>query len=261
MTERYKGGVHATAFGLGLVMFAYNLGEWVQHRDREHAINVGLYGLFCGWEFTRVLRHCGRAGALTLLALAVSIPADAQTIPRAALTYQRPLIANARAVWGLNAPIAILAAQVHQESSWRPDAKSAYAGGLGQFTPATADWISQKFPYELGTNQPFEPDWALRALARYDKFLFDRQSRAATLCDRWAFTLSSYNGGEGWVTKQKAATTRAGNDATRWFGHVERHRVRAAWAHDENVAYPRAILLRRQPPYRAWGPGVECDAT
>jgi soluble lytic murein transglycosylase-like protein len=179
-------------------------------------------------------------------------------VPRVALQYQRALIGNARVVWGLSAPVAVLAAQVHQESGWRPDAQSAYAGGLAQFTPATADWISVRYASELGSNQPFEPAWALRALARYDKFLFDRQAMVTVPCDRWAFTLAGYNGGEGWVQRDRRMAVANGKDPMRWWGHVELHSPRAAWAFKENRGYPRVILLQRQPPYRGWGPGVDC---
>jgi len=34
---------------------------------------------------------------------------------------------------------------------------------------------------------------------------------------------------------------------------VEAYRVRAAWAHRENTAYPRRILLRLEPAYLAAG--------
>ena len=192
------------------------------------------------------------------LLLMLPLPVDAQTIPRAALQYQRPLIANARAVWGLDAPIAVMAAQVHQESSWRADARSSFASGLTQFTPSTADWISQKFPEDLGANQPLNPAWALRALARYDKYLYDRQGTIPLDCDRWAFTLSGYNGGEGWVNRDKRLTKANGADPTRWWGHVEHFSPRARWAFTENRDYPKRILLQRQPSYRVWGPGVEC---
>lgn len=185
-----------------------------------------------------------------------ALPVEAQ-IPQAAVQYKRALIGNARLVWGLDAPIAVLAAQIHQESAWRADAKSPYAGGLAQFTPSTADWISGKYAEELGDSNPYEPSWALRAQSRYDKFLYDRQT-AKTRCDRWAFTLSSYNGGEGNLIKQKRAAKAGGADPDRWFGHVERYRIRAQWAHDENYGYPRRILLRLQPFYLTWGPAVEC---
>lgn len=198
------------------------------------------------------------SGALLLLLL--TTPVVAQTIPVAARQYQRALIGNARFVWGLDAPVAVMAAQVHQESGWRANAKSKFASGLTQFTPATADFISQKYASELGDNEPLNPSWALRAMARYDKFLYDRQATAATTCDRWAFTLSAYNGGEGWVNRDRELARRHGATPNRWWGHVEKHSPRAAWAFKENRNYPRYILLQRQPPYRAWGPGVDCGS-
>lgn len=193
-----------------------------------------------------------------LLLLASSV-AEGQTIPLAAHQYRRPLIANARVVWGLDAPIAILAAQVHQESSWRADARSVFAGGLAQFTPATADWISARYASELGSNRPYEPAWALLALSRYDKFLYDRQMSAFSDCDRWAFTLAGYNGGEGWIVRDKRLAVTKGLDPSRWWGHVELNSPRAAWAWKENRDYPRRILLQRQPMYLLWGRGVTCS--
>lgn len=195
---------------------------------------------------------------LIVVLLLASSEATAQvTIPTRAAKFKRDLIGNARIVFGLNAPIAVLSSQVHQESAWRPDAKSPYAGGLAQFTPATAADISRKYP-ELADNAPFEPSWALRALARYDFDLYQLEPRAASECERWAFTLSAYNGGRGWVVRQKAAAAKGGADPRKWFGHVERFRVRAEWAHKENVGYPHRILRVIQPAYRLWGPGVTC---
>ena len=193
--------------------------------------------------------------ALTVLLYASG--AAAQTIPRTALQYQHALIGNARMVWGLNAPIAVFAAQLHQESSWNTNARSIYANGLAQFTPGTAADISKKYP-ELAGNTPFNPSWALRALVRYDQDLYNLEPNAATSCERWAFTLSAYNGGRGWVIRQKTATRTAKGDASRWFGQVEKYRVRSVSAHEENTTYPRVILLKRQPPYLAWGLGVDC---
>lgn len=186
----------------------------------------------------------------------LAVPVSAQQIPRAAEQYRRQLVGNARLVWGLDAPIAVLASQIAQESGWRKDAKSPYAGGLAQFTPSTAEWISSKYS-DLADNNPYEPSWALRAQSLYDKFLYDQQT-AKTRCDRWAFTLSAYNGGAGNVIKQKRAAKAGGADPDRWFGSVERYKVRAQWAHDENYGYPRRILLRLQPMYLTWGPGVDC---
>jgi len=200
------------------------------------------------------------AAVLTVLLVLSPGLAQAQVIPRAAEQFRRSLIANARTVWGLNAPVAVFAGQVHQESGFRADAMSAYAHGLAQFTPATAKDMGRWYP-ELAEVDAFNPSWALRALVRLDRRLYDLEPRAATDCDRWALTLSAYNGGRGWVIKQKAATTAAGSDPTRWFGHVERYRVRAPWAHEENMMYPRRILLQRQPLYLVWGQGVPCEVS
>lgn len=195
---------------------------------------------------------------LVFIILLIASVAEAQTIPFAARPFQRPLIQNARLVFGLNAPIALLASQVHTESGWRPDARSAYATGLSQFTPATVDFVASKFPEDLGTKQPLNPEWALRALARYDKYLYDRQGLFATDCDRWAFTLSGYNGGEGWVTRDKRLAAQYGADPKKWFGHVEYFSGRSAAAMRENRAYPRRVILQYQPIYLIWGSGIDC---
>ena len=73
---------------------------------------------------------------LAVLSLAMCLPAiaDAQ-IPLAATKHQRLLVGTARQEFGMNAPIPLFAAQVHQESSWNCAAESPYAQGCAQFTP------------------------------------------------------------------------------------------------------------------------------
>lgn len=185
--------------------------------------------------------------------------ARADAIPRDAYRFERGLIANARAVWGVDAPVATFAAQIHQESRWRPQAKSRFAEGLAQFTPATADWIAGAYA-DVGNAAPFNPAWAMRALVRYDRVLWNGVS-AATDCDRMAMALAGYNGGIGHIATEKKATAAAGQNPARWWGNVESHCLRAAWACKENRGYPRNILLRWQPLYVAasWGAGVDCS--
>ena len=97
-------------------------------------------------------------------------------IPRAALQHRATLIREARAAWGLNAPVSIFAAQIHTESWWRNDTVSAAnAQGLAQFIPSTARWLPTVAP-EVGKPQPFNPAWSLRACVVYDKYLWDRMS-------------------------------------------------------------------------------------
>lgn len=195
-----------------------------------------------------------------IVAIFIAFPSKAgEYVPREALKYQRDLIRNARVVWGLTAPIAAFAGQIHQESRWNPDAKSAFAGGLAQFTPATATWIAGVYPAELGSNQPFNPVWALRALVQYDLHLWNRVSGADS-CERFAFTLSAYNGGPGWVTRDKKLAQRSGADPERWFSHVELYNAgRREDFFRENRGYPQRILKRLQYLYAAWGPMISCS--
>lgn len=198
-------------------------------------------------------------GGLILALVSVSAHAAEVAIPRAAAQYRAELVRSARVVWGLNAPIAVFAAQVHTESWWRNDTVSHVgAQGLAQFMPATARWLPQVAP-ETGKPAPFNPGWSLRALCTYDKWLWDRTGGVNDY-ERMAFTLSAYNGGQGWVNRDKAKARKLGGDASRWFGHVENvnaGRSRAAFA--ENRQYPRRILRERQQAYvrAGWGPGIE----
>lgn len=179
--------------------------------------------------------------------------------PQAALQYRADVIRNARLEWGMSAPVADFAAQLHQESGWRPDAVSPVgAQGMAQFMPATADWISQLVP-GLNSREPFNPAWAIRALVSYDRWLWQRVS-AANSCERMAMTLSGYNGGLGWVQRDKRLAVQNGLDGTRWFEHVatvNAGRSAANWR--ENRHYPQRILHELAPRYLTWGGGSCVD--
>jgi soluble lytic murein transglycosylase-like protein len=208
-------------------------------RDRFHAIRCIIYLVF--------------AFGVALLALLLPAQAQAQ-VPPAAARYRGELVRQSRLVFGLEAPVAALAAQVHQESGWRPDAHSVYAHGLTQFTPDTAEWIGT-IDAELADADTGNPAWALRALAVYDRWLLDRV-KGATACDRWWAVERCYNGGLGhWLKEARLAapaTDRGAIDAR--CGQASRSPKHCA----ENLGYPQRILLKWQPLYMGWGPGVKC---
>src|SRR5690606_29637892 len=93
-------------------------------------------------------RHTQRAFRAAILAgmalvsatLSYCSTAHAQ-VPAAAQQHRTLLVRAANATWGLGAPVAVFAAQVHQVSAWKPEAVSRVgARGLAQFMPATAAW-------------------------------------------------------------------------------------------------------------------------
>lgn len=195
---------------------------------------------------------------LVAFGFAVSLsPANAAEPPAAAKPYRAEVIRNARAVWGMDAPVADFAGQFQQESGWNPAARSPVgAQGMAQFMPSTADWISHQFP-ELREREPFNPSWAIRALVQYDQWLWQRVSGRDN-CQRMAFALSAYNGGLGWVNRDKKLATQRGLDAGVWFdavATVNAGRSAANWR--ENRGYPQRILYQNAPRYLSWG-GANC---
>jgi|GEM_PF-1486323 len=170
-------------------------------------------------------------------------------VPEVSAMYRRWVEQAAAEEWGVDGSPARLAAQLHQESSWNPHARSAVgAEGLAQFMPATARWIAQKFPGRLGGFDPWDPQQAALAAAIYDAWLAERNPGAGQ-CSTWSFALSAYNGGEGNLRREQAMAAKAGRDQRRWGGNVADMRVRSAGAWRENRAYVRKILLVLEPAY------------
>jgi len=171
--------------------------------------------------------------------------------------HRNTLVRAARFGFGMDAPIATLAAQVHQESRWQPNAQSPVgAQGIAQFMPATATWMAELYPNTLGPAQPFNPGWALRAMVHYDKWLLARVS-ALCECDQWAMVLAAYNGGLGWVYRDSDAARALGAREPLTWRDIEHHNAgRSAANFKENRHYIRVVLTRFEPQYAHLGRGV-----
>lgn len=173
-------------------------------------------------------------------------------IPDASALYRHWVRQAATDQWGIDAPVALLAAQIHQESAWDPHARSGVgAEGLAQFMPSTGRWLARLFP-SLGPYDPWDPRWSARAAAQYDAWLVDRNA-GANPCATWAFALSAYNGGELRLHREQALAEKAGRNPDTWFGSVARYRARAASAWVQNRTYVRRILTVLEPAYIAAG--------
>lgn len=176
--------------------------------------------------------------------------AVAQTIPPQANEYRRDLIRLSRSVWGMDAPVSTLAAQIHQESSWRPAAvSSAGAKGLAQFMPATAAGLARDY---ADFAQPFDPRWSMLYQSRYMRRLYEQVAYARDDCERYAFALSSYNGGMKWVQRRQQMSV---NPAYCLYQTCEINPGILASNQRENSEYSKNILLRLTPVYyqAQWG--------
>jgi soluble lytic murein transglycosylase-like protein len=179
-------------------------------------------------------------------------------LPRLANAHRRDLTRIVQQEWGLSGNVALHAAQIHQESAWKSDAKSwAGAEGLAQFMPSTATWIAEIHP-DLAPVAPYSPDWAMRAQSRYNKHLIARV-QGHTDCDRWWHTLRSYNGGLGHLNAESRnaadAADRRATDAT--CGSARRSIKHCP----ENLGYPRRILIDLEPRYltNGWPGRATCS--
>jgi hypothetical protein len=197
-------------------------------------------------------------------------------IPPAAKFYQRQIIRHLHEAWGLGrAPVVF--AQIHQESGFKCESVSNMgAHGLAQFMPGTAVLMQKHSEYARHLVQycaevkgcPFNPDWALRALALLDKEDYARYPRAID-DERYAFMLADYNGGNTALRAEiNFCATQPGCDATKYFGAVRDvcgrglqgtsapgmapRSTRTAENCKQNTDYARIILHDLRPRYRAW---------
>lgn len=181
---------------------------------------------------------------LMLLALGSALAAD----PSA--PYRSTLMREAQAVLGPDAPVPMFAGQIAQESSWRADVTAWDNGrGLAQFMDGTTKQVTAMFP-ELGPADPYNPRWAMRAMVRYDGWIYKRM-KGIDSCERWGAALKGYNAGPGYSMQAQAKSPNPGI----WFGVTEYVPTRQTPANFEySRTYPRKILFKHQPKYAALGP-------
>lgn len=194
---------------------------------------------------------------LSLLVLFMVATDGRGQVPAVAWQYRAEVTESALETFGPGAPIATLAAQLHQESAWRADAVSwAGARGLAQFMPATAADMAQRYAACQPAN-PFDPSWSIRCRDRYLHSLLRalRPLNHSTLdqCDQWAFALRAYNGGLGWINRDRRRSRAAGADADDWHVVALYNDGRRESAHRENREYP-ARIFALDARYALWGP-------
>ncbi len=169
---------------------------------------------------------------------------------------------SAYRTFGPEAPVATLVAQLHQESSCRADVTShAGAQGLAQFMPGTATDMARLHPDVCAPANPFSSSWAITCRDRYMRDLLRQVGDSASESDQWAFALSAYNGGMGWVRRDKAiCDITPGCNSKKYWDNVENvyDRRRSQANIRENRGYPVRIMCVIAPRYDSWGRYVEC---
>lgn len=183
----------------------------------------------------------------------------AAEIPSEAWRYQRDMTRSAWRTFGPTAPVATLAAQIQQESSWRINAVSlAGAQGFAQFMPATAADMAHRFPNDCAPANPFSPRWAFNCRDRYLQTLIVAASNGNTdECSEWAFGFRAYNGGGTWVKRDRRLAAMDGADPNNWLAVYGYNAGRSEASFRENSEYPIRIF-NTATTYAPWGDWLHC---
>lgn len=189
---------------------------------------------------------------------AAPIPTD--RAPPASHQYRAEMTRSALRVFGPDAPVATLAAQIDVESRWRPDARSPVGAlGIAQFMPSTAEDMAARHRACAPAN-PLDPEWSFRCRDRYMRSLLAAiQPLAGGLeeCAQWTFALRAYNGGLGWINRDRRLAQARGLDPDDPAQVASVNAGRHAAAFRENTEYAPKIH-RLAPRYSAhgWGRSV-----
>ena len=133
-------------------------------------------------------------------------------------------------------------AQIHVESAWRPLVSSKWAHNLAQFTYPTWNEISKQTTPSCEDVDIFNVPCAIRAQKVYMRQLYNRYRFSYSERDRWHFAFAAYNGGLGWIMREKRKCEQTPRcDPSRWLGNVRDQCIRAPWACHENTNYPLKI--------------------
>lgn len=208
----------------------------------------------------------GYIAAMSLILLGTFLmPAQAQGIPPGAAAHRAEMLRSAWRTFGPSAPTALLAAQIHAESTWRTDATSRVgAQGLAQFMPRTAAEMAERYPADCAPANPNSARWAIACRDRYMQRLLQSQRpfSAALLseCSRWVFALRAYNGGNTWVIRDRRAAAAGAADPDEWMQVQGFNAGRSEANHRENTRYaPKILALQARYQRAGWGRALRCE--
>ena len=219
-------------------------------------VDVNKSVLAVGMLFARVMIYAAVLLAMAVIVLLLRGNAFASQIQERAKPLIPILKEEHKRTWP-ESDIAIIAAQIERESAWKEQAKRIETSGvtsygLMQVLDSTLVQMQQRHQTLSGIEpvRMLQARWGIRAGILYDKDMWKLCSFSIDRCtgchrddrNRWAFTLSAYNGGFGWVERDRKLTEERGHDKNIWFNNVEIYSTRSKWCFKINREYPKKIL-------------------
>jgi hypothetical protein len=179
--------------------------------------------------------------ALTYNIVSAADHAVLAALPSNAQVYLPLLRSEATAQWPTNKNLTLLAAQIEQETClsmkhskcWSPLAElktdREWGVGFGQFTKTskfdTIKELRDRHKDLFGNwsfDNPYQPVYQMRGLVVYMRNINSSIKNTTNDDERYAMTLSAYNGGQGGLMKDRMLCNNTpGCDNTKWWGNTE----------------------------------------
>ena len=213
--------------------------------------------LAVGMLFARVMVY---VAVLIAMAVIATVIFRGQAFGATVYDRARPmlpiLVEEHQRIWP-ESDIAIIAEQINHESAWKENATRVETSGVvsyGLFQVLDATLIEMQTRHKMLAGarpvQMLQARWGIRAGLLYDKDMWKLCGFSRDGCsschgndrNRWAFTLASYNGGFGWIQRDRKMTAEKGRDGNVWFRNVELFSKRSKQFFEINRRYPREIL-------------------
>jgi len=136
----------------------------------------------------------------------------------------------------------LVASAAYQESRFNPNAESwAGAAGVMQLLPSTAR--------ELGVKDLFNPRESIRGGTKFMRLLYTYWKSIPEEVDRVAFTLASYNAGQGHVQDARRLAKKYGKNPDVWKDNVDEYLLKKS---EERYFYDEVVrhgFCRGEEPY------------
>ena len=184
---------------------------------------------------------------LVAVILLIAVSAFA-AIPQRAYQYF-PVLKEEHALIWPDSDIGIIGSQIAHESTWketatRKEASGVISYGVLQVLDVTYDELKKKNPLLLkgSPSEMLRARMGIRAGILYDKQMYGLVGFAESETDRYAMMLASYNGGFGWLLRDRKLAEANGYNPNKWLDNTELFSKRSAQNFKINRRYVSGII-------------------
>ena len=144
-----------------------------------------------------------------------------------------------------------LGSQIEAESAYNPQARSIYARGLAQNTPENEEDLLRRYPELRKYANKLDPRWQLLGQCLMMKRLMENLT-GSEYKDDFRISARSYNGGVGWIIKERRLARKNSQDPNDYDVLVPLCSEFRGTHCKENLAYSPRIAKYRRMWFMRW---------